>query len=138
MSDANFDPSDLRQAFERARDIFNAGPIRYDELKSLFHEDIVYSRIHSPAWWKGCDTVIGWLKSSKQTEQPRFYPDMQQAFPSSKSPGGTIQHVGGTARWERAGYPDEEIEYMFTFVRGKEGDPWLLIDAHGHVKGGHW
>ena len=138
MAAINFDQSDLRQTFERACDIFNAGPSHYDELRPLFHEDLVYSRIHTPEWWRGRDIIIGWLKSVKQEEQPKFYPDMKEAFPSSMSPGGIIRHVGGTAKWQRAGYPDEEIEYMFTFTRPKEGDPWVLIDAHGHVKGSQW
>ena len=139
MANGNFDQSDLQQAFVRARDIFNTGPDNFDGLRPLFHPDIVYSRIHAPQWYRGLDNVITWLKSARMhQEQPRFYPDLNEAFPNG-SPQGTIQHVGGTASWTRTGFKDETIEYVFTYVRDKEGAPWLLVDAHGHLQGaGSW
>ncbi len=135
MASATFDPTDLRQTFERARDCFNAG--NYDEMQTLCHPDLVYSRLHHPGWYRGSSIVAGWLKAEKKNEQPQFDPDMQEAFPPSKSTGGTIQHVGGPAKWKhRKGEAGEgeDIQYIFTFTRDKEGDRWFLFDAHGQVK----
>jgi hypothetical protein len=130
-----FDQTDLRRAFEQACALMNAG--RYDELKPLFHEDMVYSRLHHPGWYQSCRIVIDWLNAEKKHDQPQFIPDMEKAFPPSRSTGGTIQHVGGPAKWkhrkEEIG-EGEDIQYIFTFTRDKEGAPWFLIDAHGQVK----
>jgi hypothetical protein len=137
---ADFDQTDLRQTFERICALMNSA--QYDELKPLFHPDLVYSRLHHPGWYRGSSIVIDWLNAEKKNEQPQFMPDMQKAkdFPASKSAQGTIQHVGGPAKWKhRKGEAGEgeDIQYIFTFVRDNQ-DRWLLFDAHGQVKASRW
>jgi hypothetical protein len=122
------DQTDLRQTYDEARRLFNEK--RYDDLRPLFHEDIIYTKIHSSGWYRGRDEAIAALNEYKAIDNPQFLPYKEEAF----APGGTIRHIAGQAIWERKkGGSHEEIDYIFTFIRDAEGDPWLLIDAVGRI-----
>jgi len=129
MPTSTFDQTDLRQTYDEARRLFNDAS--YDKLGNLFHDDIIYTKLHSSGWYRGRAKAVTALIEYKSTDNPQFLPYRVEPFISD----GLIQHIAGQAIWERVkgGPSHEDIDFIFTFIRNANDGKWLLIDAIGRL-----
>jgi len=126
-----FDQTDLQQTFHRATDVFNSG--NYEHLRPLLHSNITCKMLHHAGSFTSLDDVIGWLKGTKASLLPQFFPDAGKLITTSANTGDGSRRIRGPARWQaQSGGVSENIEYIFTFTTDHDGR-WLLINAFGHI-----